>query len=118
LEGDELLVAFLDEDGEDAALPHLVQDADAHRGGSDGQQHQQEVRGHSLVAAHSVLSWPMLACFHLAPPLCMHPLIGSSTPFAQDLVVLFTAGRGKCCDSGCLKKLGSPFRLLRFWKEK
>ena len=56
LEGDELLVAFLDEDGEDAALPHLVQDADAHRGGSDGQQHQQKVRGHSLAAPHCVIS--------------------------------------------------------------
>lgn len=42
LEGDELLVAFLEEDGKDAALPHLVQDADTHRGGSDGQQHQQK----------------------------------------------------------------------------
>lgn len=42
LEGDELLVAFLEEDSKDAALPHLVQDADAHRGGSDGQQHQQK----------------------------------------------------------------------------
>lgn len=42
LEGDELLVAFLEEDSKDAALPHLVQDADTHRGGSDGQQHQQK----------------------------------------------------------------------------
>ena len=56
LEGDELLVVFLEEDGKDAVLPHLVQDADTHRGGSNGQQHQQKVRGHSLAAAHSVVS--------------------------------------------------------------
>lgn len=42
MEGHELLVVFLDEDGEDAALPHLVQDADAHRGGADRQQHEQQ----------------------------------------------------------------------------
>jgi hypothetical protein len=54
-----------------------VQDADTHRGGSDGQQHQQKVRGHSLAATHSVVSWSMLACFHL---LCACTLL--LTPFA------------------------------------
>ena len=67
LEGDDLLVAF----------PHLVQDADTHRGGSNGQQHRQKVRGHSLAAAHSVVSSSMLACFHL---LCACTLLWA--PFA------------------------------------
>ncbi|KAL6651471.1 hypothetical protein ACP70R_010396 [Stipagrostis hirtigluma subsp. patula] len=50
LNGEQLLVTFLEEDGEDTALPHLVQDADAQRGGSDGQQHQQQ-NGTTAVAA-------------------------------------------------------------------
>lgn len=57
MEGHELLLAFLDEDGEEAPLPQLVQHADAQRGDADGQQQQQEV-GEPLVvaAAHCLAS--------------------------------------------------------------
>ena len=103
LEGQELLVAFLEEDAEDAALPHLVQDADAHRGGADRQQHEQQVQGQLLgvVVAHCVASRSVLACFHLlsARTLLLAPL--------QDLV-LFTAGWDNCSGSS-VKKLELPF---------
>ena len=104
LEGQELLVAFLEEDGEDAALPHLVQDADAHRSGADRQQHEQQVRGQLLgvvVVAHCVASRSVLACFHLvsARTLLLAPL--------QDLVLL-TAGWDNCSGSS-VKKLELPF---------
>ena len=105
LEGQELLVAFLEEDGEDAALPHLVQDADAHCGGADRQQHEQQVRGQLLgggvVVTHCVASQSVLACFHLlsARTLLLAPL--------QDLV-LFTAGWDNCSGSS-VKKLELPF---------
>ena len=105
LEGQELLVAFLEEDGEDAALPHLVQDADAHCGGADRQQHEQQVRGQLLggggVVTHCVASQSVLACFHLlsARTLLLAPL--------QDLVLL-TAGWDNCSGSS-VKKLELPF---------
>ena len=103
MEGQELLVAFLEEDAEDAALPHLVQDADAHRGGADRQQHEQQVQGQLLgvVVAHCVASRSVLACFHLlsARTLLLAPL--------QDLV-LFTAGWDNCSGSS-VKKLELPF---------
>lgn len=104
LEGHELLVAFLEQDGEDAALPHLVQDADAHRGGADCQQHEQQVRGQLLVVVcHCMASWSVLACIHLlsARTLLLAPL--------QDLV-LFTAEWGYCCGSS-MKKLELPFSV-------
>ena len=38
------LLAFLEEDGEDAPLPHLVQNADAQCGTADGQRRQTRQR--------------------------------------------------------------------------
>lgn len=55
LEGNELLFTFLEEDGEDAPLLHLVQDANAQHGSADGQQQQQQV-GEPLFVAHCVAS--------------------------------------------------------------
>ncbi|CAD6338923.1 unnamed protein product [Miscanthus lutarioriparius] len=49
------------------------------------------------------------------PRKCMHILLDNEC--GPDPVMLFTAEWGKCCGSS-LKKLGFPFRLLRFWKEK
>lgn len=70
MEGQELLVAFLEEDAEDAALPHLVQDADAHRGGADRQQHEQQdlvlfTAGRDNCSGSSVkkLELPFSSCF-------------------------------------------------------
>lgn len=58
LKGDKLLIAFLEEDGEDVALPHLVQDAHAQRRSAECQQQQEEVRRWPLVVAacHRVAS--------------------------------------------------------------
>ena len=84
----ELLLAFLEEDGEDAPLPHLVQDADAQRGCADGQQQQQQV-GEPPVAAHCVASWSVLTSIHLH--FCVHPL-ANTPPGSLVLLCLLQTG--------------------------